>query len=436
MCDVVSQGSGGFSFLYDRLQERFARQCDYEGTIYLPTIRPKGPVEYVFVGREPSKGRWADLDAEAKQKISLGFRNFYFSYEDFILHFAIQEYLKPNLYYLTDVAKGAMLVNDAQHMRYDSTEIFGQATTTRLSPLSVVSGIATVLNAAVPTQGGVVTFNVTSSVGGDVRFRASSVGIPLGSAEQTARFLAGSAQKISVSVEPVTSLAADNVSQAELFAKVTDAQGNLVTEGSYLITFTKTMHNSATIMPSQATVATANGVARLTVTATSNVGTDSFVASSSGLQSSASVSISTRITDVPKRLSVQSIPAGKAGETIGEALRAGRPEPTGYGCNGTSRDPYDLKCYRQDQRASDYRPPSGTGSTRHTWSRSRYPTRDMDTCLPANSTRALSCSLRLRPPLARLPLPVPAHTIRSLRSHFRPMSQALRLAWSWRKPPQ
>jgi hypothetical protein len=208
---------------------------------------------------------------------------------------------------------------DAMTVRVEVLDINGNLRTgdnNTTITLSVVGGTATVLNAAAPTQGGVATFNVTSTVSGDVRFRAASAGLILGSAEQTARFLPGSGQKISLSVEPVTSLAADNVSQAQLVAKVTDPQGNLVTEGSYLITFTKTMHNSATVMPSQATVATVGGVARLTVTATSNIGTESFVASSSGLQSSGTVSISTRITGVAKRLSVQSIPAGKAGDTI------------------------------------------------------------------------------------------------------------------------
>jgi hypothetical protein len=73
---------------------------------------------------EPSLGSWAHSPEEARAKVEAGFRNFVFSMEDFILHFSIRQYLcRPGQrYYMTDMAKGAMLVDRAaidRIKRYD-----------------------------------------------------------------------------------------------------------------------------------------------------------------------------------------------------------------------------------------------------------------------------------------------------------------------------
>ncbi len=48
-----------------------------------------------------------------------GFRNFLFSIEDFILHFCARYLCEPaERYHITDVSKGAMLVNRAGSSRY------------------------------------------------------------------------------------------------------------------------------------------------------------------------------------------------------------------------------------------------------------------------------------------------------------------------------
>ena len=87
--------------------EEKVKKGKYRG-IYLPNVKPTSPVDYVVVGMEPSLGRWADNLDHARNKIDDGFRNFC-GVE--ILHFPIKEYLLRDgeTYYLTDLAKGAMM---------------------------------------------------------------------------------------------------------------------------------------------------------------------------------------------------------------------------------------------------------------------------------------------------------------------------------------
>jgi hypothetical protein len=73
---------------------------------------------------EPSLGWWARSPEEGRAKIGAGFRNFVSSPEDFILHFCVRHYLcaPQQRYHLTDLSKGAMLVdraNRARAHRYD-----------------------------------------------------------------------------------------------------------------------------------------------------------------------------------------------------------------------------------------------------------------------------------------------------------------------------
>jgi hypothetical protein len=98
--------------------------AEADGDVFLPNPEPSGPVEYVFVCMEPSLGRWARSADEARAKVETGFRNFVSSIEDFILHFCIQQYLcgPTQRYHITDLSKGAMLVQRAgvaRTQRYD-----------------------------------------------------------------------------------------------------------------------------------------------------------------------------------------------------------------------------------------------------------------------------------------------------------------------------
>ena len=113
---------------YCELEERFREKADEERSIYLPRIVPDFPVDFVFVGMEPSLGSWVnargkenEIKEEAERKIRQGFVDFAFSMGDFILHYCIREYLCRSgaSYYITNISKGAMTVNHAAEGRQE-----------------------------------------------------------------------------------------------------------------------------------------------------------------------------------------------------------------------------------------------------------------------------------------------------------------------------
>jgi hypothetical protein len=115
----------GFRDAYRELEARMKVLAEANGDVFLPNLQPLGPVEYVFVCMEPSLGKWARSADEARSKVEAGFQNFMSSIEDFILHFCIQQYLcaPTQRYHMTDLSKGAMLVERAgvaRTQRYDS----------------------------------------------------------------------------------------------------------------------------------------------------------------------------------------------------------------------------------------------------------------------------------------------------------------------------
>lgn len=111
---------------YTKLQKLFECQAKKEGTIYLPSIQPMVPVDFVFVAMEPSLKRWARDYKDAKDKIKLGFKDFTYSLEDFILHYCAMNYLCSAglTYYVTNLSKGAMDVNKADQKRQERYKLW------------------------------------------------------------------------------------------------------------------------------------------------------------------------------------------------------------------------------------------------------------------------------------------------------------------------
>lgn len=104
-----------FHAAYRGLEIRMKALAEADGDVFLPVAEPEGPAHYVLIGMEPSLGWWAHSADEARSKIEAGYRNFLFSVEDFILHFCIRRYLcgPEEQYHITDLSKGAMLVDRA-----------------------------------------------------------------------------------------------------------------------------------------------------------------------------------------------------------------------------------------------------------------------------------------------------------------------------------
>jgi len=117
-------GDEHFLAKYRALEARMKARAEEAGHVFVPNPTPPGKVDSLFICMEPSLGAWARSRTEAEAKVRSGFRNFLSSFADFILHFSIRNYLcEPGQqYHVTDVSKGAMLVQDAatdRQERYD-----------------------------------------------------------------------------------------------------------------------------------------------------------------------------------------------------------------------------------------------------------------------------------------------------------------------------
>ena len=104
---------------YATLEERFRSRAEEDGDVYLPNLPPREPVDFIFIAMEPSLKSWARSLYKAADMIARGFRNFSFSVEDFLLHFAARRFLCQGgeTYYMTDVSKGAMPIRRARETR-------------------------------------------------------------------------------------------------------------------------------------------------------------------------------------------------------------------------------------------------------------------------------------------------------------------------------
>ena len=86
-------------------------QCEY-----LQNVDPKKSVDYIFITLEPSFGRWAQNEKNAKEMINRGFRNFLWSKNDIVFHFSIHNFLSKS-YYITDISKVAVSIKLANETR-------------------------------------------------------------------------------------------------------------------------------------------------------------------------------------------------------------------------------------------------------------------------------------------------------------------------------
>ena len=105
-----------FEAAFQKLEKQFKRMVKEENEkygakgVFLPNVAPLGPVDFVLIGAEPSRGSWARTDEEAREKIAKGFRNFGGCLHCEPLHYCVDEFLcrRSGSYYLTDLAKGAV----------------------------------------------------------------------------------------------------------------------------------------------------------------------------------------------------------------------------------------------------------------------------------------------------------------------------------------
>ena len=106
---------------YADLERRMSALAERECRVYLPNPEPTTRVDYILICMEPSLGHWARSEAEARERVASGFRNFLTDIEPMLLHFSVRRFLceKGQHYHITDFSKGAMPVKQAGAARAD-----------------------------------------------------------------------------------------------------------------------------------------------------------------------------------------------------------------------------------------------------------------------------------------------------------------------------
>ena len=115
---------------YNNLEQEFLEQVKKDNKSGFPHAHlvrnfvPKSKVDFILIAMEPSlAGNKSHEPAECRG-IDGKAKNFAHSVEDFILHFCIREYLCKDgrSHHLTDLAKGAMQVTQAQPKQWERWE--------------------------------------------------------------------------------------------------------------------------------------------------------------------------------------------------------------------------------------------------------------------------------------------------------------------------
>ena len=114
---------------YLALEKKFRQQVEEDRKFgiessFLSNIEPRDHVDFVLVAMEPSTGVSGKMPLDRLDGKPRKDKNFCWSTEDFVFHFAIRNYLCPSgkTYHLTDLSKGAMKVREAKKKRQEKYE--------------------------------------------------------------------------------------------------------------------------------------------------------------------------------------------------------------------------------------------------------------------------------------------------------------------------
>lgn len=176
---------------------------------------------------------------------------------------------------------------------------------------------------------GRLEFSVTQAVSGTYTYTAI-LQPGNATATQQVRVNPASVARVNFTITPDT-LQADNAARATLRAEVLDGQGNRVTAPAYQVTFRRLTNNGAIQAFADQTVSTVNGVAQLTVTASTVAAYEDFQVSvanpaSPGTPWTATARLTTR--GVPDHLAISygdNNGNGVPGEVADATGRAGTP---------------------------------------------------------------------------------------------------------------
>ncbi len=189
------------------------------------------------------------------------------------------------------------------------------------NPLAWASVSLTANGIAVPVAGdalgGSKTFTYNTNTAGTVNYEATGTwgGTTLVKATATGSFTPGTAAIITLSAAPTT-LRANGLATSTLTAKITDAYGNLVTDGSYAVKFSKTTDGNATVDFADTTVNTTAGVATFALTSTTNISVNDTITASAINLVSGTATVSTALFGNANKLALEPITSKTVGSDM------------------------------------------------------------------------------------------------------------------------
>ncbi len=182
--------------------------------------------------------------------------------------------------------------------------------------LAVSSGVATVQNPYATVSGGLARFYLTSTVAGTVGVRANCSDVATDAGTGQVTFVPGPASGISLSVDPVSTIAADGVSRLTLKARIVDAYSNTVTSATMPITFVRTTSTGVINLVSNAAVTPVNGIATAEIQSTSSGGAENFKATGAGLADSNIIPVTATIVGPANRLVLSTVGSAVVGNSV------------------------------------------------------------------------------------------------------------------------
>ncbi|MHB8928401.1 MAG: beta strand repeat-containing protein [Bacillota bacterium] len=165
--------------------------------------------------------------------------------------------------------------------------------------------------------GGKLVFSNTTNTAGNVTYEATATWstATLVKATATGSFTPGTAAIITLSAAPTT-LRANGLATSTLTAKITDAYGNLVTDGSYAVKFSKTSDGNATVDFADTTVNTTAGVATFALTSTTNIGVNDTITASAINLVSDTAGVTTALFGNANKLALEPITSKTVGSDM------------------------------------------------------------------------------------------------------------------------
>ncbi|MHB8928402.1 MAG: invasin domain 3-containing protein [Bacillota bacterium] len=209
-------------------------------------------------------------------------------------------------------ANGSEQMKVYAELRDSSDNVVTGNSSTRVD-LTLLHGFISSGNLVSTTANGVAAFYITSIKAGDVELRATAPGLNLVPTTGVGKFVAGPASKLVLESPVGTTVSADAIGIIPIVARITDAQGNTVTNAAQTVTLIHSSGAKVFELPDNLTAQPVAGVATFKLKVGSIPGTESLQANSGGLYPSNILNMTAAITGYPNKVIVQPVMSATAG---------------------------------------------------------------------------------------------------------------------------